>query len=208
VEGVQILVGLKRLDQAKTRLVPDVAPAARRDLMLAMLATVVSAAREAALGPVCLATSEPTAAELGVVLGVDVISDGGHAWNQGLVHALESIDPIPAAVLYLAGDLPLLTAAELREFAAQSPRPGVGIARARDGGTNALLITPSRAMSPGFGRTRSAEAHANDAATRRLLQTVIDLPGLALDVDTVVDAWDAGLLPRPVSGTSRDPGHG
>lgn len=205
---VQILVGLKRLDQAKTRLVPDVDPTARRELMLAMLTAVVSAARQAELGPVCLATSEPTAAELGTALGVDVASDGGLAWNQGLVYALESIRPDAVAVLYLAGDLPLLTAAALREFVALSPQPGVGIGRARDGGTNALLVSPSRAMPPGFGRPRSAEVHARDAAARGLVAAVIDLPGLALDVDTVADAWDAGLLPRPVSGTGRDRARG
>lgn len=208
MDAVHILVGLKRLDQAKTRLVPHVLPSARRELMLSMLATVVTAAREAALGPVWLATSEPSAGEIAAHLRVSVVADGGHPWNQGLIHALASILPAPASVLYLAGDLPLLKAAELRQFAAQSPRPGVGIARARDGGTNALLMTPSHAMPPGFGRARSADAHAADATARGLTHMVIDLPGLALDVDTVADAWDAGLVPRPVSETGREPVRG
>lgn len=205
---MQTLIGLKRLSDAKTRLHPDLSAAERRDLMRAMLTTVVEAAREARIGPIALATSEPTAPELAAALGVVVVSDAGLPWNEGLVHALGSIVPQPAAVLYLAGDLPLLTAAELVELVRRAPRPGIGVARARDGGTNALLVAPSRAMPPSFGVPGSSEAHVRAAAALGLPCEMVDLPGLALDVDTVRDAWDAGVLARPLSGRGPGPARG
>jgi 2-phospho-L-lactate guanylyltransferase len=202
--ALQTIIGLKRLDIAKQRLMPLLSPTERRSLMLSMLEAVVVAAHDADLGPVALATSEPTAAALAVEFGVEILSDGDLPWNDGLVHALSSLTPCPARVLYLAGDVPLVTSAELREFAAAAPVCGVCIARARDAGTNALLVTPAGALRPAFGAPRSSEVHEAAARAAKLPCRVVEIPGLALDVDTPDDARDAGLT--PVSGTGRAPG--
>lgn len=171
-----------------------------------MLSTVAAAARAAELGPVALATSEPEAHTLAEALHVGVVSDGGLPWNQGLVHARDRAGR-SAAVLYLAADLPLLAADDLVAFAAAAPTPGVAVARARDGGSNALLVTPPRAFTPMFGQPRSCEVHRATAAELRITCRVVDIEGLALDVDTIDDARDAGLLAR-VNGTGPAPGHG
>ena len=206
--AVQTLIGLKRLSVAKQRLMADLSPGDRQDLMLAMLASVVAAARAAALGPVALATSEERAPSLASALGVALLSDGGLPWNAGLVHALAAVTPQPDAVLYLAGDLPLVTAADLVLFVNASPARGVGVARARDGGSNALLVTPPTLMRPRFGETGSAAVHQGDALAAGVDVAVLDIPGLALDVDTIEDAWDAGVVARPLSGRGRAPGRG
>lgn len=165
--------------------------------MLAMLEAVVAAALGADLGPVALATSEPTAPDIGAALRVAVLSDGDLPWNEGLVRALLSLPELPERVLFLAGDVPLLTVADLHEFVAVAPTPGVCIARARDNGTNALLITPPDALRPAFGTPRSSEVHAARSRAAALSCRTVDIPGLALDVDTVEDAHDAGLLAEP-----------
>jgi 2-phospho-L-lactate guanylyltransferase (CobY/MobA/RfbA family) len=46
-------------------------------------------------------------------------------------------------------------------------------------------------MQPMFGRVSSAAVHAARAAELGLEHRMLDLPGLALDVDTIVDASDA-----------------
>jgi len=206
--AIQTIIGLKRLDIAKQRLMPHLSPTGRRELMLSMLEAVVAAAHQAGLGPVALATCEPTAAALAVHLQVAILPDGDLPWNDGLVHALSSLIPLPARVLYLAGDVPLVTAAELREFVAAAPAPGVCIARARDAGTNALMVTPSEALRPAFGEPRSSEVHEAAARAARLPCRVVDIPGLALDVDTLNDARDAGLQVHGISGTGRAPAGG
>jgi 2-phospho-L-lactate guanylyltransferase len=205
---VQTIVGLKRLAITKQRLIPHLSQADRRALMLGMLETVVAAVHDSRLGPVALATSEPTAAALAAQLDVAVLSDGDLPWNDGLVRALSSLITPPDAVLYLAGDLPLVTAAELRQFVAAAPAHGVCVARARDAGTNALLVTPCDALRPAFGAPRSSEVHEAAARAAGLPCRIVDLPGLALDVDTIDDARDAGLVARPLSGTGRAPDAG
>ncbi len=191
---LRVVIGLKRLADVKRRLSPDLTLEERRALMLRMLHVVVAEACRAGVGAVTLATSEPTAPDIVASLGIEAVSDGGLPWNDGLVHALRHMQPRPEAVLYLAGDLPLLTSEELRDFVAQAPSRGVAIARARDGGTNALLVRPSAAMHPLFGHTRSSVAHAARASQIGLEHRTIDIAGLALDVDTVADARDAGVL--------------
>ena len=205
--SIQILIGLKHLSSAKQRLMPQLSPAERRDMMLAMLTRVAAAARASEIGPVALATSEPEAPALALALDVDVLSDGGLPWNEGLVHALEGVDGTPTAVLYLAGDLPLLQADDLRAFVGAAPVPGVAVARARDGGSNAVLVTPPGVFTPRFGQRHSAEVHQVTATAMGLESRVVDIPGLALDVDTVEDARDAGLLPA-LTETGRATGHG
>jgi 2-phospho-L-lactate guanylyltransferase len=205
--SIQILIGLKQLSLAKQRLMPQLSLAERRTMMLSMLTTVTAAARASELGPVALATSEPDAPSLAVALKVDVVSDGGLPWNDGLVHALNRVDGSPSAVLYLAGDLPLLRARDLLAFVDAAPPSGVAVARARDGGSNALLVTPPRALTPMFGYPRSSEVHRAAATGLRLVCRVLDIAGLALDVDTIEDAWDSGIL-RRVTETGPEPGRG
>ncbi len=198
-DRLRIIIGLKRLADVKQRLSPDLTLEERRDLMLRMLHIVVAQARGAGLGAVTLASSEPTAPDIAASLGVEAVSDGGLPWNQGLVRVLHHVQPMPEAVLYLAGDLPLVTADELREFVDHAPPRGIAIARARDGGTNALLVRPAAAMPPLFGHARSSVAHAARGSQLGLEHRIVDIPGLALDVDTAADARDAGLLAEALS---------
>jgi 2-phospho-L-lactate guanylyltransferase len=204
---IQILIGLKRLSMAKQRLMPQLSPVARRDLMIAMLSTVTAAARASQLGPVALATSEPAAASLAVALNVEVVPDRGLPWNEGLVYARDRVVRGASAVLYLAADLPLLVATDLALFADAAPSPGVAVARARDGGSNALLVTPPDALAPMFGHPHSAETHRVASAARGLACRVVNIPGLALDVDTLEDARDAGIIAL-VTETGPGPGRG
>lgn len=191
--NTQVLIPLKTLALAKQRLSPDVSVPSRRRLMLHMLRRTVEAAAAAGIGPVALATSEPAGVELAAALGIDLVSDGGLAWNEGLLLALRSIGPTPAAVLYLSADLPLVSAADILELVDAVPHPGVAIARARDGGTNALLVRPAEALTPMFGHQPSAAAHERQAADRGIAARILDIPGLALDVDTLDDLRAARL---------------
>ena len=188
-----ILIPVKRLDEAKSRLAGVLDEPNRQALMRELLDRVAAAAREAACGPVWLATSDPSGRALAAELGVDLVSDGGLAWNEGLEHARRQLQPQPHRVLYLAGDLPLVTADDVRELAAAAPPRGVVIGRARDGGTNALLVSPADALQPRFGEHGSAAVHRYAALAADLQVVILDLPGVALDVDTPEDIADAGL---------------
>jgi 2-phospho-L-lactate guanylyltransferase len=162
--------------------------------MTAMIGHVARVAGEAGVGAVAIVSSDPAAADLAGGLGLPVLSDGGLPWNQGLEHARSQLDPPPESVLYLAGDLPRLTAEDVRRLVGAAGPGTVVVGRARDRGTNALAVNPAGAMVPHFGEPRSSEVHVTAAQRAGLRPVLLDLPGVALDVDTPDDARDAGLV--------------
>jgi 2-phospho-L-lactate/phosphoenolpyruvate guanylyltransferase len=191
--STQILIPLKHLDSAKRRLHPQISAGTRRSMMLAMVAHVAAEALRADVGPVALASSDPRAPSIAAEHGIGLVDDGGLPWNDGLVHALGLLPARPDALVYLAGDLPLVTADEIRQLAAAIPPRGVAVGRAHDGGTNALGLRPPDALMPSFGSPQSARVHAHLAERAGVAVAVIDLPGIALDVDTPADAERARL---------------
>lgn len=187
-----VLIPLKRLDTAKSRLRSALSGTERRRLMGAMIAHVVRAAVAAGGGRVALASSDPGAPALAAELGVECVSDGGLAWNAGLAHARALLSAPAAAVLYLAGDLPLLEPDDVAAMIGAGATAVVG--RAHDGGTNALWVAPADAFEPAFGSRGSAAVHAALAAAAGLRPVVLDRPGLAYDVDTPADLAHARRL--------------
>jgi 2-phospho-L-lactate/phosphoenolpyruvate guanylyltransferase len=182
-----VLIPLKRLDAAKTRLAPALTNAERGRLMAAMLARVARAAIGAGAGRVALASSDPAAPELARALGVDWVSDGGLPWNDGLVHARSLLARPAVAVLYLAGDLPLVDAADVAALIEAGGEMTAVIGRAHDGGTNALRVCPATALVPAFGAAGSASVHAARAQEHGLAAITVERPGIAHDVDTPAD---------------------
>ncbi|MDQ3646452.1 MAG: hypothetical protein M3345_05885, partial [Actinomycetota bacterium] len=70
----------------------------------------------------------------------------------------------------------------------------------RDGGTNALYLSPPDVITPRFGPA-SLQAHLALAERLKLRCALLDLPRMALDLDTIEDAGE--LLERPDHGNSR-----
>jgi 2-phospho-L-lactate guanylyltransferase len=182
-----VLIPLKRLDAAKTRLAPALTNEERGRLMAGMLAWVARAALRAGIGRVALASSDPAAPQLARRLGVDPVSDGGLPWNQGLVHARSLLERPAAAVLYLAGDLPLIDAADVTALVEAGGDGTAVVGRAHDGGTNALWVCPAASLEPAFGFAGSASVHAARAHARGLEAVILDRPAIAHDVDTPAD---------------------
>jgi 2-phospho-L-lactate guanylyltransferase len=188
---VDALIALKRLADAKSRLAPALAPAERAALARELLERAAAAAVAArSVRRAALASSDPAAPALAAALGLIPLSDDALPWNEGLVRARERLVPPPAAVLYLSADLPLVTGADVDALVAACPRRGVAIARARDGGTNALVVRPADALVPCFGVHPSAALHVDRARAAGLEPVAVDRAGLAFDVDTPADLAD------------------
>jgi 2-phospho-L-lactate guanylyltransferase len=121
---------------------------------------------------------------------VETWTDEAVGLNAALGAAVERAG-VP--VLIVHADLPDITTEDV--FAVLDAPGDIVIARARDGGTNALLLRSE--LRPAFGRL-SALRHAQRARAAGLRATVIDRPGLALDVDDGA-ALTASSSPRPSS---------
>lgn len=76
---------------------------------------------------------------------------------------------------------------DIRALVAATPERGMAIARALDGGTNAVSMRPACAVKTHFGEPQSAAVHAQATAAVGLAARIVDLPGLAFDVDTPAD---------------------
>jgi 2-phospho-L-lactate guanylyltransferase len=180
-----VLIPVKRLDGAKTRLAEALSPAERADLMRELLAHVLEVVQSADVGPVTIVSAEPLALD-----GVPRFDDDGAPWNDALAAAMNEVVS-ESTVAIVAADLPLVSAADVHALLATTPQCGVAIARAIDGGTNAVAMRPPGVVVTRFGEQGSAALHERAAWTAGVDAHVVDLPGLAFDIDTPEDlrAW-------------------
>jgi 2-phospho-L-lactate guanylyltransferase len=170
-----VLVPLKPLDQAKSRLAAVLSPHERAELMRSLLDRVVDTVHEAGVERVTVVTNAP-------VDGHEVWEDRGLAWNEALAAAIAEVVRAPL-VAVISADLPRLRPDEVEELIEATPARGIAIARALDGGTNAVSMRPPGLVVTRFGEPASAAVHASLGVEH----VVVDLPGLAFDVDTPED---------------------
>ena len=194
---MDVLVPLKRLDRAKSRLDGRLGPEARAALMVALVErTLRQAAHAPSLGRIVLVSAEPSSGDIAAAHGIEHFDDRGLVWNEALAAAVRET-VATKDVLILSADLPLLSSADLEELVAASPSPGVAVARARDAGTNAVLLRPADAIPTCFGVLGSAAEHARLAAAAGLPAVIVDIPGLALDLDSSDDVRELLRLGAP-----------
>jgi 2-phospho-L-lactate guanylyltransferase len=170
-----VLVPLKALDRAKSRLAGALSADERAELMRSLLERVVGVVREAGVERITVVTAEP-------IDGYDVWPDHGLAWNDALATATAEIVTAPL-VAVISADLPLVQPDEVEELLESTPARGIAIARALDGGTNAVSMRPPGLVRTHFGERGSAAVHAGLGVEH----VIVDLPGLAFDVDTPED---------------------
>ncbi len=189
-----IVVPVKRLEVAKTRLRAAVPGVEHDRLVLALCLDTVSAALQCpAVGRVVTVTDDPRAAESLRALGAQVVSDEpatglNPALEHGAARAAAMAPADPVAVI--SADLPALRPAELAAaLAAAAGHPRSFVSDAAGEGTTLLAVTAGTALEPAYG-PGSREAHAASGA----VELIGEWPSLRRDVDTAADlAAAAGL---------------
>lgn len=203
---VGLVVPIKRLDRAKSRLRGAVEPHA--DLVLALLLDTVTAA-VAAEGVrrvlvVCEDARVPAALR---GTGVDCVDERGlPGLNAALVHGAGVLRERDAGgvVGALQADLPALRSTDLAEALARAAGRRAFCADRPGTGTTLLLSAPGGPLDPRFG-AGSAAAHAASGA----VAVGAELDSLRCDVDTADDlavAAELGLGPRTVAIAGRTVG--
>ncbi|KKK77602.1 hypothetical protein LCGC14_2851940, partial [marine sediment metagenome] len=186
------ILPVKRFEDAKERLKPDLGAGSRSALASAMFSDVLSAlGHTGSLDTVVLVSSESGVRDLVVGRDLTLIGDlpekgQSHATRSGLARA--------AALGYerallVPGDCPLIDPAELDELIVElfAGRLDVVIVPDRhQQGTNGLLLSPAGSFEPQFGPD-SLRRHVEQAKSRGLRYAVRELPSLALDIDTGED---------------------
>ncbi len=203
--GWAVLVPVKRLDGAKSRLSTRTA-GVRRDLSLAFaLDTVAAALAAPGVAAVHVVTDDARVAEAVAAVGAHVVDDSSGGGLNDALRLAESVVRAAGAgaVAALAGDLPALRHDQLgRALADAAAHARAFVPDAAGTGTTLLCAAAGTALDPRFG-VRSCAAHAASGAVRLV---TADCAGLRRDVDTEVDLWDAqrlgtGPATRAVLGT-------
>jgi 2-phospho-L-lactate guanylyltransferase len=183
------IVPVKALGEAKRRLAPALAPAARRRLVLTMLEDVLALLGD--VGPIArtlVVTPDADVAAVATGHGAVVVDEEGpsdlnSAVRRGLAYARRRG---AERALVIPADVPLATRAEVRSVLASAPtgpaRQVVIVPSEAGEGTNALLLTPTDVFEPAFGEG-SFVRHVAQAVALGLDFRVLRLPGLGADID-------------------------
>ncbi|MFF8833668.1 2-phospho-L-lactate guanylyltransferase [Streptomyces sp. NPDC015131] len=195
-----MVVPLKPLGRAKSRLAGAAEPPVRRRLALAFAEDTVAAALACpAVRDVSVVTDDPVAARALGALGALVVPDAPAAGlNAALAYGAAAVrGRRPGApVATLNADLPALRPGELaRVLAVAGEFPRAFLADAADIGTTLLSAGPGTELRPAFGGA-SRRRHLSSGAVEIRLGGV---RSVRLDVDTGDDlraAGELGLGPR------------
>jgi 2-phospho-L-lactate/phosphoenolpyruvate guanylyltransferase len=184
--ATHLLVPIKPLHLAKSRLVRAADRGTHTGLVAAIALDTVTAARQAeGVAEVIVVTSDPTLVTAMAAEGIEVLADSPSAGlNAALRHGDEVLrrrDPAGRIGALLA-DLPALRAVELAAALAAAGPDRAFCADRHGTGTTLLLAEAGRALDPRFG-PGSAAAHRESGA--RALHDAWD--SLRCDVDTEAD---------------------
>jgi 2-phospho-L-lactate/phosphoenolpyruvate guanylyltransferase len=195
---VGLIIAVKRLAVAKTRLAPIFSAPTRERVVLAMLLdTIAAAARAPSLRGITVVTPDDVAAEAAHQLGADVLDDptpDGHPdpLNNAIVAAESMIaarpNPVPNIVV-LQGDLPALQPQELSQAIAAARAHRRSFVADRHGSGTAALFAFGGKLEPAFGMD-SARRHRSSGA----VELTGAWPGLRCDIDTPDDLQAARRL--------------
>jgi 2-phospho-L-lactate/phosphoenolpyruvate guanylyltransferase len=189
--GVDLVVPIKNLDRAKSRLRGAVADEQHADLVLALLLdTVTAAVRARGVRRVLVVCEDKRIPDALAGTGVECVDERGlPGLNAALAFGAEYLRTPGGTVGALQADLPALRAADLATAIAEADGRRAYCADRPGTGTTLLLAAPGEPLLPRFG-SGSADAHAASGAAR----VGVSLASLRCDVDTPDDlATAAGL---------------
>lgn len=185
-----ILIPVKNLSAAKQRLAAVLDQSARTELAQAMLHDVVAAIAAWPQRPACaLVTGDPFAVELARQYDFEIIPDPSNLGETGAIDMATRLCVVLGcdSTLVIPADIPLIQAGELEQILAQAPAEGAVLAPASDGrGTNAAFRRPANLFPLRFGND-SFKPHLAAARATGKACIVLQLPGIALDVDNPED---------------------
>ena len=188
--GTVILVPVKNLSSAKQRLAAVLDQLARTELAQAMLHDVLAALHDWTNRPqVAVVSSDPYVVRLAREYAFEVIPDPENPGETGAIEMATRIcvESGAESTLVIPADIPLIRSWELEEILQNAPAEGSVLVPAADGrGTNAAFRRPANLFPLRFGND-SFKPHLAAAQATGKTCIVLDLPGIAVDVDNPED---------------------
>jgi 2-phospho-L-lactate/phosphoenolpyruvate guanylyltransferase len=147
-------------------------------------------------------TDDREVTELARQRGFGTLPDAGDGLNAAMTGAIEMLVARGAgSVTVIPCDIPLAHHDDIRDLSDTGATSDIVVVPSEgDGGTNGLYLSPPDLLEPRFG-PGSLKAHIDAATERGLRCSILDLPRMALDIDTIEDVDD--YLSRPSYSPSR-----
>jgi 2-phospho-L-lactate/phosphoenolpyruvate guanylyltransferase len=199
-----VLLPVKDFKDSKQRLVPALDATARARLAQAMLRDVLSVlARARAPQRVVVFTAAEEVMEMARPFGFNIILEGSVDGHSAAVNQMvDELSATSSRILSIASDLPRLVPSEI-DFAFNAASEPITFIPSRDWtGTNGVLFIPPARIAMEYGQG-SFRRHLSKARAAGIRSDVMDLPGIAFDIDTPEDLQAFLADPRKDSETWR-----
>ena len=187
-----VIIPVKGLDEAKSRLSPLLFDNERKEFCLKMLEDVLLAVKTMkGVQQTLVISIDPLVFRVAKSFGAVPFKESRLGFNQAVSEAISwSIQGGAGSVLILPADIPLVTATDLNKILSLGKKAAMVISPSRSGdGTNALFLTPPNAIPTFYGR-HSFQRHIEEASTRGIRFRITRLRRIALDIDTREDLAD------------------
>ncbi len=203
-----VLIPVKSLKTAKSRLSNVLRPEARSELVLAMLTDLFVALKFCELDRIWLIGTDRAVFDVGKKFGANVIhEENSTGYNRAIRLGLRKVD-VEGPVVILPADLPGATTQDLNSLISPSAAVGPEVRVVPDKqqfGTNGLYLSSPDLMNPAFG-TNSFKKHLRGAGSVKARTIPLPLSSLADDMDEETDFLDfakAGSCRNSMSFTQR-----
>jgi 2-phospho-L-lactate/phosphoenolpyruvate guanylyltransferase len=183
-----VLLPVKEFRSAKQRLASALDAATRENLARAMLTDVLHALAQSTVPDrVVVFTASSEVAQMAAEFGFDVTLEAAVNGHSSAVNLMvETLSANATQILSIAGDLPKLRAHEI-DFVMNNAVEPLTILPSRDGtGTNGILFLPPASIQMEYGEG-SFSRHMSKAAATGHRIAVMNIPGIAFDIDTPED---------------------
>jgi 2-phospho-L-lactate guanylyltransferase len=195
---------VKPIAQAKTRLGPLFDAESRVEIARALLEDALALCTSAGFLTWWVITRDPEVLAMARDRELNTIEETGEGLNDAVAQAVAVVTQARAtSMTVVPADVPLAWAGDLQDLLdTGATSDTVVVPAAKGGGTNALYLDPPDLITPRFGPS-SLQAYLSAAESGGHRCSILSLPRLALDIDTVADV-DAYLArPKPAASATQ-----
>jgi len=190
--AVFVIIPVKKLDDAKSRLSPLLTNDERKQFCLKMLEDVLRTVKSTrSINQTVVVSNDSEVFHVAKNFEATYLKEKKAGLNEAASESIDwCIDRGATSVLVLPADIPLVMPKDLNRMLALGKKASIVISPSRSGkGTNALLLTPPN-VCPTFYGPCSFQRHLEEASKRRISFRRFGSHRIALDIDTVDDLTD------------------
>jgi 2-phospho-L-lactate guanylyltransferase len=189
---VFVIIPVKRLDDAKSRLSVLLTDDERKQFCLTMLEDILRTVKSTAgIHQIVVISKAPEVSNITKNFEATYLDESKNGLNEAVSEAINwCIRKEATSVLILPADIPLVTPTDLDRMLALRGKAAMVISPSKNGkGTNALLLTPPNVCETFYGPS-SFQKHIEEASERKISFCKFKSSRIALDIDTVNDLTD------------------